>query len=192
MFKSKAHLYPERSTAGTVVYKKTAEIINPLPKAVPCTWSTAVRGLTATQHAQRSEISRRDRRWTLSSSSCTWDLMCRRWPISRAWTQVSYWACSAAAAKYSGRTHFPSVRLIPPTPLSHLSFDLRLTPAFSRGSVPTLLGLPSLDPLSWFPFCSSLYYYHWAAWRWWRCPKQRFGTEPLSDPPQLNHGLLTV
>lgn len=36
-FKSKAHLYPERSTVGTAVYKKTVEIINLLPKAVPYT-----------------------------------------------------------------------------------------------------------------------------------------------------------
>lgn len=36
-FKSRARLYPERFTAGIAVYRKTAEIINLLPKAVPCT-----------------------------------------------------------------------------------------------------------------------------------------------------------
>lgn len=151
-FKSRARLYPERSTAGIAVYRKTAEIINPLPKAVPCTWSTAVHGLTATRRAQQSEISRRDRRWTLSSSSCTWVLTYRRWPTSRAWTQVSYWACSAVAAKCRGRTRsqlglcFPSVCFDTSNPFTHLSFDLMLSPAFSRGSVPTLYGLPSPDP----------------------------------------------
>lgn len=35
------------------------------------------------------------------SSSCIWASMFRRWPSSRAWTPASYWACSAAAAKWT-------------------------------------------------------------------------------------------
>lgn len=89
---------PERCTAGTAA-STTTGTTRLHPRAALYIWLTAARGHTATPPAPPSETSSLDKRWTSFSSSCTWALMCRRWPSSRAWTPASYWACSAAAAK---------------------------------------------------------------------------------------------
>lgn len=100
----KAPLCPERCTAGTAA-STTAGTTRRRPGPAPCTWSTTAPGLTATPPVPPSETSSQGRRWTSSSSSCTWALTCRRWPSSRAWTRASYWACSAAAAKQGTHAH---------------------------------------------------------------------------------------
>lgn len=60
------------------------------------------------------------------------------------------------APSWDRASHQSAWYLRPYTPFTHLSFDLRLSPAFSQGSVPTLLGLPSPDPLIWFLLVSIL------------------------------------
>lgn len=94
----KAPPCPEHCTAGTGA-STTTGTTKRHPKAALCTSLTAAHGHTATPPAQPSEISSQDKRWMSFSFSCTWALMCRRWPSNRAWTPASYWACSAAAAK---------------------------------------------------------------------------------------------
>lgn len=94
----KAPPCPEHCTAGTAA-STTTGTTRPRLKPARCIWLTAARGRTATPPAPPSEISSQGRRWMSFSSSCTWVLMCRKWPSSRAWTPASYWACSAVAAK---------------------------------------------------------------------------------------------
>lgn len=89
---------PERCTAGTAA-STTTGTTRLHPRAALYIWLTAAHGHTATPPAPPSGTSSQDKRWTSFSSSCTWALMCRRWPSSRAWTPASYWACSAVAAK---------------------------------------------------------------------------------------------
>lgn len=96
---------PVHCTAGTAASTTTGTTRLHL-KAALYIWSTAAHGHTATPLAPPSETSSQDKRWMSFSSSCTWALMCRRWPSSRAWTPASYWACSAVAAK---RTHLHTV-----------------------------------------------------------------------------------
>lgn len=98
MCRLKAPLCPERCTAGTGA-SMTTGTTKRHPKAALCIWSTAAHGRTVTPPARPSETSSQDRRWMSFSFSCTWALMCRRWPSSRAWIPASYWACSAVAAK---------------------------------------------------------------------------------------------
>lgn len=111
MCRLKAPPCPERCTAGTAASTTTGTTRLRL-KAVLCIWLTAARGHTATPPAPPSEISSQGRRWMSFSSSCTWALMCRRWPSSREWTPASYWACSAVAAKRTQtHRHYLNVKL---------------------------------------------------------------------------------
>lgn len=68
-------LYSAGTAASRTASVTTAVIAHLLVHA-RCIWSTAARGLTATQHALRFEIRWPDRKWASSSSSLIWALTC--------------------------------------------------------------------------------------------------------------------
>lgn len=95
----RGHRYPVPCTVGIGAYMRATKMGRPLWKAAQFIWLTAVRGLTATPRAPLSGTSLQGRRWTWSSSSCTWVLMFRRWHSNRAWSPVNFWGCSAVVTR---------------------------------------------------------------------------------------------